>query len=69
MAWILVKEGEAHSAMAGHREWQLDSTSDIGNPPAEAVSASPGSKAWTGDYAHIYNKTNDGEWEDILANE
>lgn len=66
MAWKLIRSGEAYGAQSGHREWQLDTTSDIDDPPVEAQEAAPGSLAWTGDYAHIYNKQNDGTWVDIL---
>lgn len=67
MAWILIRTGEPNSALAGHQEWQLDSASDISNPPAEAQNSAPGSMAWTGDFAHIYNKANDGTWPDLLG--
>lgn len=66
MAWILIYSGEENSALSGHREWQLDSASDIQTPPEEAQSAAPGSKAWTGDYVHVWNKQNDGTWTDIM---
>ena len=69
MAWMLIKSGEPNSALAGHQEWQLDDSSDISNPPAEAQSAAPGSQAWTADFKHFYNKANDGSWPDILSNE
>lgn len=69
MSWVLIKTGEPNSNFSNHREFQLDSASDISNPSAEANSAAPGSKAWTGDYAHIWNKENDGTWTDILESE
>lgn len=69
MAWTLIKMGEPYSNFSAHGEWQLDSAADINNVPEEAQKAAPGSKAWTGDYAHIYNKKNDGTWADILAEE
>ena len=68
MAWILIKQGEPYSAIGGHREFQIDGTSDISNPSEEAQNAAPGSTARTGDYAHIYNKQNDGTWVDIMDN-
>ena len=68
MAWTLIRVGEPNSNLVGHQEWQLDNASDISNPPAEAQNAAPGSKAWTGDYKHIFNKANDGSWPDILDN-
>lgn len=66
MAWVLVKVGEPHGALSGHREWQQDEAGDIQSPPEEAQTAAPGSMAWTGDYEHIYNKKNNGAWKDIL---
>jgi len=66
MAWVLIRSGEAFGNFAGHKEWQLDNASDINNPPVEAQDAAPDSKAWTGDYAHIWNKQNDGTWVDIM---
>lgn len=69
MAWIMIKAGEPNSAIGGHRDFQLDSADDIQNPPEDAISAAPGSTARTGDYAHIYNKKNDGTWKDIMAHE
>lgn len=66
MAWILIRSGEANSALSGHKEFQLDSAADINNPPEEAQKAAPDSKAWTGDYVHIWNKKNDGSWFDIV---
>lgn len=69
MAWVLIRTGEPNTVFSNHREWQLDSASDIQTPPAEAVSAAPGSKAWTADFSHIYNKANDGTWSDILESE
>lgn len=69
MAWILLKMGEPNSAVDGHREFQIDSTDDIQNPSEEAQKAAPGSTARTGDYAHIYNKQNDGTWTDIMNHE
>lgn len=69
MAWKLIHCGDANSAQSGYREWQLDSSDDILNPPTEAEAAAPSSKAWTGDLAHIWNKTNDGAWIDIVTGE
>lgn len=69
MAWVLIKTGEPGGNFSDHQEWQLDEASDINTVPAEAVNASPGSKAWTGDFAHIWNKANDGTWIDIMAGE
>lgn len=67
MAWKLIRVGQDHSNVGNHQEWQIDSASDIANPPAEAANAAPDSKAWTGDYTHIYNKANDGSWKDIVG--
>ena len=67
MAWVLIKTGQSDSNVVGYQEWQLDSASDISNPPAEAANAAPSSKAWTGDYAHLYNKKNDGTWVDMIG--
>lgn len=69
MAWVLIRVGEDHSNLGNHQEWQLDDADDIETPPAEAQSAAPNSLAWTGDYAHIYNKQNDGTWVDIVGGE
>lgn len=69
MAWKLIRVGQDHSNVVNYQEWQQDSVDDIDNPPVEAANASPDSKAWTGDYAHIYNKQNDGTWVDILGGE
>lgn len=68
MSWTLIN-GSTHRKLVSHQEWQLDSADDISNPPAEALRAAPGSKAWTGNYSHIFNKQNDGTWVDILAEE
>lgn len=67
MAWILIKSGELHGNFSDHKEWQIDSESDINSPPEEAQSCAPGSVAWTGDFKHIYNKTNNGTWADITG--
>ena len=66
MPWTLIYSGEPNSALSNHRAWQIDSADEIQTPPEEAQSAAPGSKVWTGDYAHIWNKKNDGTWKDIL---
>lgn len=67
MTWVLIKTGEPGSNFSNHQEWQLDSADDIETIPPEAENAAPGSKAWTGDFAHIYNKANDGTWPDIMG--
>ena len=67
MAWVLIKVGGPDNNFTNHKEWQLDSESDISNPPEEALNSSPGSVAWTGDLKHIYNKANDGTWIDITG--
>lgn len=66
MGWVLIKQGEPNNNFSSYQEWQLDTAEDIATPPQEAENASPSSKAWTGDYSHIWNKTNSGEWTDML---
>lgn len=53
------------STPSAHLEFQLDSVGDISDPPTKESSAAPSSKAWTGNYTHIWNKKNDGTWTDI----
>lgn len=69
MPWKLIRQGEDHGALSGHREYQLDSTDDMKteNIPPDAQTSSPGSYAWIGDYSHFWNKKNDGSWADILG--
>ena len=65
MSWVLI-DGMVNQKIVAHQEWQIDDPEDILTPPIMERYAAPGSKAWTPDYQYIFNKSNDGEWIDIL---
>ena len=60
--WKIVEEKGIRQKLV---TYQLDSASDISDPPADTAHAAPGSVAYTPDLAHIYMKANDGTWTEI----
>lgn len=63
MAWTLMKEGgEAENFGAAHKEFMIDSISDLENEPTEYGSIAPGSFAYTAGYDAIFQKNSINEW-------
>lgn len=66
MAWTLMKEGgEAENFGAAHKEFMIDSISDIDNEPTQYGSIAPGSFAYTGGYDTIFQKDVNGQWIEV----
>lgn len=61
--WTLMKEGgDAENFGAAHKEFMIDSISDIDNEPTQYGSIAPGSFAYTAGYETIFQKNANGEW-------
>lgn len=66
MAWTLIKAGgEAENFGMGHKEFMIDSVSDIDTEPTDQGVISPGSFAYTGGYDTIFQKDLSGHWIEV----
>lgn len=67
MSWHLIKSGGADEEYGfGHKEFLLDSASDIETEPTNFGVIAPASQAHTGGYGKIWEKDYSGVWQEIL---
>lgn len=63
MAWTLIKIGGIGENFGEyHKEYMIDSESDMTNPETDCA---PGSTASTADLTLIYRLDNNGEWKKV----
>ena len=63
MAWHLLKQGEPNGEYSDHKEYMIDSASDIESPPSESYA--PGSFAYTAGFGKMYQSDASGNWHEI----
>jgi len=68
MSWHLIRSGgEGEEFGNAHKEFLLDSSSDIQSEPTNFGPIAMGSTAHTGGYADMFEKDASGTWQTIIS--
>lgn len=66
MAWHLLRSGGPTEEYGfAHKDFLIDSTSDVNSEPREFGPIAPGSMAHTAGYQNIYEKDYSGTWREV----